>query len=113
MMIISQIAQPPATKEAKEIIRFMLQSLDKDQEYHIKFLVGCMEHLYRKGSLTQGQMKAIISIYSEFVDSMRVQYPHIIVRHKKTFEDPLPPPPEPEKYTEGNVVFLNKNKAEE
>jgi hypothetical protein len=106
MMIISQIAQPPATKEAKEIIRFMLQSLDKDQEYHIKFLVGCMEHLYRKGSLTQGQMKAIISIYSEFMDSMRVQYPHI-------FEDPLPPPPEPEKYTEGNVVFLNKNRGEE
>jgi hypothetical protein len=106
MIIISQIAQPPKGKDAKELMRFMLQSLDKDQEYHIKFLVGCMDHLYRKGSLTQGQMKAIISIYDEFMDGMRVQFPSI-------FEDPLPPPPEPEKYTEGNVVFLNKNKAEE
>ena len=106
MMIISQIAQPPATKEPKEIIRFMLQSLDKDQEYHIKFLVGCMEHLYRKGSLTEGQMKAIISIFNQFMDSMRVQYPRI-------FEDPLPPPPQPERHTEGNVIFFNKNKGEE
>ena len=106
MMIISQIAQPPATKEPKEVIRFMLQSLDKDQEYNIKFLVGCMEHIYRKGGLTEGQMKAIISIYDEFMASLRVQYPRL-------FEDPLPPPPEPERHTEGNVVFFNKNRGEE
>lgn len=106
MIVIGQIAQPPRGKSVKELIRFMLQSLDKDQEYHFKFLVGCMEHLYRKGSLTEGQSKAIISIHEEFMNSMRVQYPRI-------FEDPLPPPPEPEKHTEGNVVFLNKNKGEE
>jgi hypothetical protein len=106
MMIISQIAQPPSKPNAKEFIRFMLQSLDKDQDYHMRFLVGCMEHIYRKGELTDGQNKAIQSIHDDFLKSLRVQFPDF-------FKDPLPPPPEPEKYTEGNVVFLNKNKAEE
>lgn len=109
MIVISQIAQPPRAKDPKELVRFMLQSIDRDQEYHIKFLVGCMEHFYRKGKLTEGQMRAIISIYADFEASMRVQYPRL-------FDDPLPPPPEPESpptLRDGNVVFFNKNKKEE
>jgi hypothetical protein len=46
-----------------------------------------------------------MSIHDDFYRSLRVQFPDF-------FKDPLPPPPEPEKYTEGNVVFLNKNKGE-
>lgn len=106
MIIISQLAQPPSKFDPKEVIRFMLQSIDKDQEYHFKFLVGCMQCIYRKGDLTPAQSRAVAEIYKDFMDTMRVQYPRL-------FEDPLPPPPEPERHTEGNVVFFNKNRGEE
>ena len=74
-MIIYQLTDFPVFEDVEDMIRFMVQSLDKSEESSINMLVKLWAYHIDKKYLTKRQHEVYMDIMYKFMESAKKQFP--------------------------------------